>query len=296
MRAIETERFSMIEKPASLGPAPDLRWLPIEQLRVDPAYQREITPRGQSHVRKIAEAFDWRLFSAVVVSPVPGGFFAIIDGQHRTTAAALCGQDSVPCQIIQADPVMQARAFEAINGRKINVTRDQRYKAALAAGDEGALRVERLTRAAGIRMLTYTPSGATMKAGDCLAHSPIAKLCAAFPDGKAQFALLCLRAAAGDIAGRAAINTPFILATLQAFEDHPKWFGRGEVVSAFEEFDPETEWSRAAQRVANTRGLTLRDCLAASIIELVERAFKAPGGGGKPMAEIIPLSSVRRAA
>lgn len=277
MRAIETDRFSTIERPTNLGPAPDLRWLPIERLRVDPSYQREITSRGQSHVRKIAEAFDWRLFSAVVVSPVAGGFFAIIDGQHRTTAAALVGQDSVPCQIIQADPTMQARAFEAINGRKINVTRDQRYKAALAAGDECALRVERLTRAAGIRLLTYTPNGASMKAGDCLAHAAIQKLCSAFVDGKAAFILTCMRAAAADIAGRAAINTPFILACLQVFEDHSEWFGRGEVVSAFEEYDPETEHARAAQRVANSRGLTLRDCLAAAIIERVERAFKASG-------------------
>jgi ParB-like chromosome segregation protein Spo0J len=38
----------------------------------------------------------------VVVSPVERGKFAIIDGQHRTTSAAILGVECVPCQIVIA--------------------------------------------------------------------------------------------------------------------------------------------------------------------------------------------------
>jgi len=122
MRRIDTSAIPPVAPPSNLGPAPDLRWIDIAALRVDPRYQREIGRHNIAHIRKIAGAFDWRLFSVVVVSPVPGGVFAIVDGQHRTTAAALCGIESVPCQVIQADAAMQARAFEAINGSTIKVT------------------------------------------------------------------------------------------------------------------------------------------------------------------------------
>ena len=41
-----------------------------------------------AHLRRIAEQFDWRLFAPVIVAPIEGGLFAVIDGQHRTHAAA----------------------------------------------------------------------------------------------------------------------------------------------------------------------------------------------------------------
>lgn len=277
MRQIETAGYDRVIGPANLGPVPDLRWLRVDQLRVDPAYQRDVTLRGKAHIKRIVEGFDWRLFSAVVVSPIAGGFFAIIDGQHRVTAAAICGQDSVPCQIIQADAQMQARAFEAINGRTIPVTRDQRFKAELAAGDAEACRVDRLTREAGIKMMTYTPHGPAMKPGECLAHGAMRKLCAAFPDDHAAFVLKCIRASAGDIGGRAMIAAPFVLAAMEAFQDHPNWFSRAFVLSGFEALDPVTAQADARQRVANSRGLTLRDCFVAAILESVERAEKRAG-------------------
>ena len=101
MRSISTEG---LEKPVnvSAGAVPMLQWLRIEDLLVDPAYQRPIVGQGQRNVMRIAKAFSWSCFSPVVVSPIEGGKFVIIDGQHRTTAAALIGFDSVPCQVVIA--------------------------------------------------------------------------------------------------------------------------------------------------------------------------------------------------
>jgi hypothetical protein len=87
MRPISTEGF---EKPESTSPGavPMLQWLKIEDLVVDPAYQRPIVGHGRRNVDRIAREFSWSCFAPVVVSPVEGGKFAIIDGQHRTTSAA----------------------------------------------------------------------------------------------------------------------------------------------------------------------------------------------------------------
>ena len=90
MRPISIEGF---EKPKSVsaGAAPMLQWLKITDLVVDPAYQRPIIGKGRQNVDRIAREFSWSCFAPVVVSPVAGGRFAIIDGQHRTTSAAIVG-------------------------------------------------------------------------------------------------------------------------------------------------------------------------------------------------------------
>ena len=49
----------------------------INDLVVDPAYQRPIIGKGRQNVDRIARAFSWSCFAPVVVSPVAGGKFAI---------------------------------------------------------------------------------------------------------------------------------------------------------------------------------------------------------------------------
>jgi len=94
-------------------------------LLVDTEYQREIGRRGAVNVVQIAEHFDWSKFAPVIVAPVAGGHFAIVDGQHRTTAAMLRDIKEVPCQLVQADRAKQAAAYAAVNG---NVTKTTRLK------------------------------------------------------------------------------------------------------------------------------------------------------------------------
>lgn len=158
LRTISTSEFpgDLATRPiGECGPASQLQWIDIAKLAVDEAYQREITAQGKRNVRRIAEAFDWRYFSPVIVAPLTGGRYAIVDGQHRTTAAALVGHESVPCQIILAAPGEQATAFTAINGTVTRVNSLAMHKAAMAAGDETARAIERCTRKAGVRVLSY---------------------------------------------------------------------------------------------------------------------------------------------
>ena len=101
---------------SEVGERPELQWVKISRLRIDPRYQREIGRRGAENILAIATHFKWSKFGPAVIAPISGGLFAIVDGQHRCTAALLRGFDSVPCVIIVADEADQADAFVAING------------------------------------------------------------------------------------------------------------------------------------------------------------------------------------
>jgi ParB-like nuclease domain len=91
--------------------------------------RRQRTPERRPHRPGLFRS----CFAPVVVSPVAGGKFAIIDGQHRTTAATLVGFDSVPCQIVIAAKEEQAAAFKAINGTTTPISIMALHAAALMA-------------------------------------------------------------------------------------------------------------------------------------------------------------------
>ncbi|MEA2772249.1 MAG: hypothetical protein QOD93_5211 [Acetobacteraceae bacterium] len=80
-----------------------------------------MTRAGSVNIARIAEYFEWSKFSPVIVAPVEGGLFSIIDGQHRATAAALRGVPEVPCEIVHIDRTRQAEAFAAINDNTTKV-------------------------------------------------------------------------------------------------------------------------------------------------------------------------------
>ena len=159
-RAIDVAGF---ERPAKrdLGAKPTLQWIAIADLVVDETYQRRISAEGLRAVRRIASEFDWSFFSPCIVAPIEGRKFAIIDGQHRTTAAAVVGITSVPCLLVLADPRQQAAAFAAINGRVQRASTMQIYHAAKAAGEPWAVSVSEVADAAGVTILRY-PMAATL--------------------------------------------------------------------------------------------------------------------------------------
>ncbi|MBA9071101.1 hypothetical protein FHR71_004878 [Methylobacterium sp. RAS18] len=170
MRSISTEGFEAPKAPL-IGPAPMLQWIKISDLVVDMSYQRPIVGRGRINVTRIARDFRWTFFAPVVVSPVEGGMFAIIDGQHRTTAAALCGFESVPCQVVIAAQGEQAAAFKAINGVTTPITPMALYAAALAAREAWAIEITEVCQRADVILLRYPiatdrqPPGQTMAVG-----------------------------------------------------------------------------------------------------------------------------------
>ena len=174
---ISTDGFAPLAEPPDGGAAPQLRWLPIDSLFVDLAYQREMTGHSRRLVETIAHAFEWSSFAPVVVAPLEGGdFYAVIDGQHRTTAAKLVGKTSVPCSIVIAPRAAQARAFAALNSQVTRMHSLQVHKARVAAGDTKALAIERAAVEAGVKILPGPREARRQQPNETMAVAAIGSL------------------------------------------------------------------------------------------------------------------------
>lgn len=157
------------------GAAPQLAWVKLADCGVDHEYQRDMTYDSRRKVEKIAAEFDWSCFAPLIVAPAVGGRYALIDGQHRATAALLVGEDSAPAMIVIADKTRQAKSFAAINGTVTKMSPLALYRAARAAGDAEALAVDEVASRCGVRVLTYPLVIERMKPGDCTAPSTLLK-------------------------------------------------------------------------------------------------------------------------
>ncbi|QIB34773.1 DUF6551 family protein [Ancylobacter pratisalsi] len=194
LRTIERaeDAASHEERRRNAGPAPQLQWLDIDHLVVDPAYQRPITRAGRANIGKIAGEFRWSRFSPVIVSPVEGGRYAIIDGQHRVTAAAGIGIEAVPCQIVLATQGEQAESFTAINGATTRVTALALHRAAVAAGEPSAIAVAHVAARAGVKILAYPVATLDQELGQTMAVGAIAGVIARHGADVAVLALRCI--------------------------------------------------------------------------------------------------------
>jgi len=210
LRAISIDGFVAGRIEVDAGAVPMLQWVDIDKLVVDPSYQRDIGDKGRANVSAIAANFRWTRFSPVVVSPVAGGLFAIIDGQHRTTAALLRGFAQVPCQIIIADRAEQADAFRAINANVTRTNPMQIHLAAIVAGDETAIEVDRIVTACGVRVLRSNRSAEAMKAGDTMAVAAIYRVRKDYGPQVLERALRCITKTTNNVPG--AVNALNVLA------------------------------------------------------------------------------------
>jgi hypothetical protein len=153
-----------------IGEPGELKWIEIGKLVVDASYQRDILADGKTNVRRVIEEFAWIRFAPLVVSQRPGGRYAIIDGQHRATAAKLHPKISkLPCYVVDCDLAEEARAFAAINGNLTRPNPLQIFHARLVAGDASAKRIRDICERAGVsvprNILQVTRPGQTLAIG-----------------------------------------------------------------------------------------------------------------------------------
>jgi ParB-like nuclease domain len=232
MRPISTEGF---QRPLSVapGPAPMLQWLKIADLRVDPSYQRPIIGAGRRNVEQIVHSFSWSCFAPVVVSPVEGGKFAIIDGQHRTTAAALLGFESIPCQVVIATREAQAAAFKAINGVTTPITKMALHAAALTAKEPWATRLAYVCECADVQLLRYPIPTEKQAPGQTMAIAAIDKCLKQYGEETLITALQCITETTNNIPG--ALTARMIKALCDVLHNDPE--RRDSGAKLFEEFD-----------------------------------------------------------
>jgi ParB-like nuclease domain len=200
MRRISTEDF---QKPRAIsaGATPILRWLPIADLVVDPAYHRRIGGHARRKVNRIARSFSWSCFAPVVVAPVAGAKFAIIDGELRASAAALIGLETVPCQIVTADKMEQSAARRAISGSALPPSRMALQAAALVAGEADAVQLVEICARAEVELLRYPVSIERQAAGQTMAIGAISRCLKCFGEETLITALQCVTQTANNRPG-----------------------------------------------------------------------------------------------
>jgi hypothetical protein len=142
------ERSSEPEAPpitsAALGPRPSMGWIRCRQMVVRDQYQRELGKRSRGMIKSMTRDWSWRRFQPLVVAPIGGDKYAVVDGQHRL-AAAMARDDipELPCYIIDApDIAAEASSFISLNTDRIAVNGLDRFWAQLAAGDLTANRIK----------------------------------------------------------------------------------------------------------------------------------------------------------
>jgi ParB-like nuclease domain len=156
----------------------ELLWVPIAKLLIDTRYQRDMTLSGKAHVARIAEKFDWKKFTPLIVSP-QGENFAVIDGQHRATAAKARGFTTCPAICMPFYSFREAASsFAAINGNVTPISVLHVFKAARAAGESWAAELQAVAEEAGVVVLTYPKDKKTIAAHETMAISSLRQLIA----------------------------------------------------------------------------------------------------------------------
>jgi hypothetical protein len=225
LRPISSADYAKVITPDTFGRPPKLDWIAIKHLVVDPEYQREITGKGRMNVRRIALQFNWSMFAPVVVAAAGCGKFAIVDGQHRTTAALICGVDKVPCAIIEARRGEQAAAFRAINGNVTQLNLMQLHHAAIAAGDAKAKLIETVCAKADCVILRYPKDHTKIQPGETMAVKVVGRVIAAFGEDCVVTTLKAIRESGDGNPGM--LRGPIIFGSCEVLHDHPEWMKSG---------------------------------------------------------------------
>lgn len=126
-----------IAPATDLGVAGSLEWIELQDLYIDPRYQRAVLQPGRKNIGRIVGGFNWSLFSPLVVAErAPGP-----DGRRR---------------------------FAIINGQVTAIMPTYIHYARVVAGEPDALALDAACKAAGVRILKFG-NGGSLKTGETLA-------------------------------------------------------------------------------------------------------------------------------
>jgi hypothetical protein len=235
---------------------------------------------GAAAIRRIAKRFQWSMFSPVFVAPVEGGFYAIIDGQHRTHAAAICGFSQVPCQIVQMTTEQQAAAFAAVNGVVTKVTPVQLLKAALAAGEEWATTAAAIAEEGGARLMTTNKVPASRKAGEIYGVKGFLKVISSRPREAVVASLRMMMASDGYNDNQDIWDGFHLVPLLMAMAERPVALANPGFRRALEDFDywETAERDHQARRAATRAGNPYPprpESMRAEIVSWIDKTFPA---------------------
>lgn len=243
-------------RPAkNFGPKPECVWIDIVLLRVDETYQRPIDKQGRAQIIRIAELFDWRKFAPVIVADIGEGLYAIVDGQHRAHAAALCNIRSVPCYVIAASMKEQAECFAAVNSQITTIKTQNLWKARRAAGHDEALTIERIATAEGVELVWFNLSTLNMRPDQCCALNAIIRVIRRYGEEIARLALLALRSTRVS-EPRSYLTAQWIEAAAIEIAERAEWQDRDYIATRLSQIDLAEEEIDNKEQRANDPSIT----------------------------------------
>lgn len=129
-----------------------LRWVPLKQMRVNPLAQRAL---NQARVNQLAACFEVEQMGAPVVSH-RGGWYYLIDGQHRIEALKLWlgswEDQQAQCWCYEGlSEAQEADIFLKLNDT-LPVHAFAKFKVSVQAGRDAEADVDRIVRALGLRI------------------------------------------------------------------------------------------------------------------------------------------------
>lgn len=163
-----TTSRAMKFKPA-IGDPPAVQFFAVDRLTVDRSYQRDANSlRSRRLIQEIAESWDWRLCTPLLVAARDGGLY-IIDGQHRWEAARMRGDiPHLPCAVGNyTGSAEEAALFVAANRHRVRVNPLDMWRAAVTAGDAATIALDRMVASAGLSIAQH-PAHQQLKPGELL--------------------------------------------------------------------------------------------------------------------------------
>lgn len=134
---------------------PKFDWVDPGSLFVEESYQRGLTERSLTLIRKIVANWNWAHIKPPVCVHDNKGRLVVIDGQHTAIAALSHGRiPKIPVMIVEAKTLKdRATAFVSQNRDRLVLTPMQIHHAAVAAGEETAMAVAEACERSGASIL-----------------------------------------------------------------------------------------------------------------------------------------------
>ena len=131
-------------------------WLDKTELQVDHTYQREKV--RQRRIVRIADAWNWAAFGALIVSCRKDGTHWIIDGQHRWKSSFLLDHiQKLPCLVFRYEDVREeADAYRKMQTDRGPIHPVDRFKVDLVVEDEVTLAVNEMIHSFNYRVADHS--------------------------------------------------------------------------------------------------------------------------------------------
>jgi hypothetical protein len=165
------------KRDAVLSKPPEVRLVSPTDLRVEAAYQRDLSGKSMALIRKIVIGWDWVKFKPPVCAETADGL-VVIDGQHTAMAAASHPEiKQIPVMVHAAGAIeRRADAFVAHNRDRLNMSPFQIFHAEVAAGNKEAMAILAIAGKAGASIPRYVPPKAYAKPGQVIALGEVRRI------------------------------------------------------------------------------------------------------------------------